>query len=155
MWPFYLRVDESTRLTTGSTRLTMGSTRMSQVLNELGQKSTRIEICKKNSTQPDQNPWWAGLTHGFQPILTALLKKGLNIFWSLNFQWILAVVHFETLDQFSHSSFEIRGCSPFSQIYFVKFIWYFVRISELYWSCLYYLTYFCFNIKLNTIIKRA
>jgi len=41
-----MRVDELTRLTRGSTR-------MSQVLNESGQKSTRIEIYKKISTQPD------------------------------------------------------------------------------------------------------
>jgi len=50
----------------------MGSTRMSQVLNEPGQKSVRIEICKKISTQLGPNPWWAGLARGFQPILTAL-----------------------------------------------------------------------------------
>jgi len=41
----YLRVGELTRLTTGSTW-------MSRVLGELGQKSTRIEICKQISTQP-------------------------------------------------------------------------------------------------------
>jgi len=51
----------------------MGSTQMSRVLNEPGQKSTRIEICKKISTQPDPKTWRAGLAHGFQPILTALL----------------------------------------------------------------------------------
>jgi len=37
-------------------------------------------------------------------------------FWSLNFQWILELVHFETLDQFSPSSLEIHGFSPFNQI---------------------------------------
>jgi len=53
-----MRVGEPTRLTTGSTR-------MSRVLNELGQKSTRIEICQKISTQHDPNPWWARLARGF------------------------------------------------------------------------------------------
>jgi len=48
---------------------------MSRVLKEPGQKSTRIEICKKISTQPDPNPWWAGLARGFQPILIALIKN--------------------------------------------------------------------------------
>jgi len=28
----------------------------------------------------------------------------------------LELVNFETLDQFSHSSFEVRGFSPFNQI---------------------------------------
>jgi len=37
----YLRVSEPTRLTTGD-----------RALDESGQKSTRIEICKKISTQP-------------------------------------------------------------------------------------------------------
>jgi len=41
--PFYLRVGEPTRLTTGSTW-------MSRVLDESGQKLTRIKICKKIST---------------------------------------------------------------------------------------------------------
>ena len=63
MWPFYLRVGESTRLITGSTQ-------MNRVLDEPGQISTRIGICKKISTQPDPNPWWVRLTRGFQPILT-------------------------------------------------------------------------------------
>jgi len=45
-----LQVGEPTQLTTGSTQ-------MSQVLDEPGQKSTRIEICKKISTQPGPNPW--------------------------------------------------------------------------------------------------
>jgi len=67
---FYLRVGEPTRLTTGSTRV-------SRVLDEPGQKSTCIEICKKISTQPDPNPWWAELARWFQSILTALQK---NIF---------------------------------------------------------------------------
>jgi len=66
VWPFYVRVGEPTRLTTSSTR-------MSRVLNEPGQKSTRIEICKKISTQPDPNPWWVGLAREFQPILKALI----------------------------------------------------------------------------------
>jgi len=30
---------------------------VSRVLNESGQKSTRIKICKKISTQSDPNPW--------------------------------------------------------------------------------------------------
>jgi len=34
---------------------------------------------------------------------------------SLKCQWILKLVHFGTLNQFSHSSFEIRGFSPFNQ----------------------------------------
>ena len=48
MGPFYLRVSEPTRLTTGSTR-------MSRVLDEPGQKLTRIEICKKkfNPIRPE------------------------------------------------------------------------------------------------------
>jgi len=37
-------------------------------------------------------------------------------FWSLNFKWILELVPFETFDQFSHLSFEIRGFSLFNQI---------------------------------------
>jgi len=40
----------------------------------------------------------------------------LNMFLSLNFQWILELVHFETLNQFNPSSFEIREFSPFNQI---------------------------------------
>jgi len=62
---FYLRVGEPTRLITGSIQV-------SWVLCELGQKSTIIEIYKKNSTQPASNPWWVRLTHKFQSILTAL-----------------------------------------------------------------------------------
>jgi len=38
------------------TLLTMGSTRVSRVLGESGQKSIRIEICKKISTQSGSNP---------------------------------------------------------------------------------------------------
>ena len=38
-------------------RLTTGLTWVSRVLGELGQKSTRIKICKKISTQPNPNPW--------------------------------------------------------------------------------------------------
>ena len=34
----------------------------------------------------------------------------------LNFQWILELVNFETLDPFSHSSFKIHRFSPFNQI---------------------------------------
>jgi len=48
-------------------------------------KSIHIEICKKSSTQPDSNPWWTRLTHGFQPILTSLLltdtKHEIHKFW--------------------------------------------------------------------------
>ena len=44
------------------TRLTTGSTRMSRVLDEPGQKSRRIEICKKISIQSEsvvsQVSWW-------------------------------------------------------------------------------------------------
>jgi len=61
----YLRVGEPTRLITGLTQ-------MSWVLSDPGQKSTRIEIYKKISTQLGPNPWWVELAHGFQPILTAL-----------------------------------------------------------------------------------
>jgi len=46
--------------------------------DEPGQKSTHIKICKKISTQPDSNPWWAGLAREFQPILTALVLHGVN-----------------------------------------------------------------------------
>jgi len=62
----YLRVGELTRLTTGSTRI-------SWILSESGQKLTYIELCKKNSTQSDSNPWWVRLARGFQPILIALI----------------------------------------------------------------------------------
>ena len=41
---------------------------------------------------------------------------GLNIFLSLNFRWILKLVHFKILDQFSHSSFEICEFNSFNQI---------------------------------------
>jgi len=61
----YLRIGEPTRLTTDSTRV-------SQVLHEPGQKSTRIEIYEKFSTQPGTNLWWTRLACGFQPIFTAL-----------------------------------------------------------------------------------
>jgi len=64
----YLQVGSPTRLTTGSIGV-------SRVLDGPSQKSTRIEICKKISTQPGPNPWWAGLTRGFQPILIALMKS--------------------------------------------------------------------------------
>jgi len=57
----YLRVGEPTLFTTDSTR-------MSRVLDESGQKSTRIEIYKKNLIQLNPNPWWAGLARRFQPI---------------------------------------------------------------------------------------
>jgi len=40
--------------------------------DEPGQKSTRIEICKKISIQPGPNSWWARLAREFQPILTTL-----------------------------------------------------------------------------------
>jgi len=46
----YLQVDEPIWSITGSTRV-------SRVLGEQGKKSTRIEICKKNLTQPSPNPW--------------------------------------------------------------------------------------------------
>jgi len=49
----------------GPTRLTTGSTQMSRVLGGPDKKLTRIDIYKKNSTQPGPNPWWVGLTHGF------------------------------------------------------------------------------------------
>jgi len=59
----YLRVGEPTQLTTGSNWV-------SWVLGEPSQKSTRIEICKKISTQPE--PVVSRLVSEFQPILTAL-----------------------------------------------------------------------------------
>jgi len=43
------------------------------------------------------------------------------MFLSLNFQWILESVHFETLDQFNHSSFEMHAFSLFNQILFSLF----------------------------------
>jgi len=64
----YLRVSEPTRFTTGSTWV-------SRVLGEPSQKSTRIEICKKISTQRGLNLWWAWLARRFQPILTALIIR--------------------------------------------------------------------------------
>jgi len=38
------------------------------------------------------------------------------MFCSLNFKWILELVHFKILDQFSLSSFKIRVFSHFNQI---------------------------------------
>jgi len=38
------------------------------------------------------------------------------MFLSFNFYWILELVYFKTLNQFSSSSSEIRGISPFNQI---------------------------------------
>jgi len=38
------------------------------------------------------------------------------MFLSLNFQWILKLVNFETLNQFNHSCFKIHEFSPFNQI---------------------------------------
>jgi len=38
------------------------------------------------------------------------------MFLSLNIQWILKLVHFESLDQFNHLSFEIHGYNPFNHI---------------------------------------
>jgi len=38
------------------------------------------------------------------------------MFWSLNFQWILELVYFEILNQFSPSTFEMHGFSLFNQI---------------------------------------
>jgi len=82
----------------------------------------------------------------------------------------LKLVHFETLYQFSHSSFEIREFNHFNQIVlglfdvsytfqnciwiiYTRFIWCFVHISELYLNYLYCLTHFYFNVKSNTIMK--
>jgi len=46
----------------------MGSTRMSRVLNKSGQKSTRIEIYKKNLTNPTRTrgePSWLADSNPF------------------------------------------------------------------------------------------
>jgi len=64
----------------------------------------------------------------------------------------LKLVYFETLDQFSPSSFEIRRFSPFNQILLGLC---FVHIPGLYLSYLYCLTHLCFNVKSNTIMKQA
>ena len=48
-------------------------------------------------------------------MISILKILGLNMFLSLNFQWILELVHFETLNQFSPSSFEIRKFNLFNQ----------------------------------------
>jgi len=68
----YLRIGESTQLTT-SPRVQPGSPRHHGFnLSESSQKSTRFEICKKISTKSSSNSWWAKLTSRFQLILTAL-----------------------------------------------------------------------------------
>ena len=43
------------------------------------------------------------------------------VFFSFNFQWILKLVHFKILDQFSHLSFEIREFNSFNQILLTLF----------------------------------
>jgi len=48
-------------------RTRKGLTRVSRVLDESGQKLIRIKIYKKNLTQPDPNPWWAGWLAGSNP----------------------------------------------------------------------------------------
>jgi len=51
----YLRVGESTLLTTGSTR----------ILGESGKKSTHIEICKKKFNQIRDKPDWLANSNPF------------------------------------------------------------------------------------------
>jgi len=51
---------------------------VSWVLGESGQKSIRIEICKKNLTQPNPiciETWQVRLARRFQSILTALQER--------------------------------------------------------------------------------
>jgi len=50
-----------------------GPTRVNQVLGGPGKKLSHIDICKKISTQPNSNPWWARLAHGFWLTLTGLV----------------------------------------------------------------------------------
>jgi len=49
------------------------------------------------------------------PKLSHYLKK-IICFLFFNFKWILKLVHFKTLNQFSFSSFEIREFNNFNQI---------------------------------------
>jgi len=73
---------------------------------------------------------------------------------SLNFQSILELVYFETLNQFSFSYFKIREFNFFNQILlYLFYVSYVFRILKLYLNFLYCLTHFCFNIKSNIIMK--
>jgi len=67
----------------------------------------------------------------------------------------LKLVHFEIFDQFNHLFLKIREFSHFNQKKLLGLFDCFVNILKLYCDCLNCLTHFCFNIKLNTIIKRA
>jgi len=59
----------------------------------------------------------------------------------------LELIYFKILEQFSHLSFKICEFSFSNQILLGLFDVLYV-ISGLYLSCLNYLTYFCFNVKL-------
>jgi len=75
----------------------------------------------------------------------------LNMFLSLNFQWTLSLVHFETLDQFSTSSFEIRGFSPFNQILLVLFnVSYAFQVQDCIWIV--YIVWHIFALMLSQIL---
>jgi len=50
-------------------------TRLTRGLSEPGWVQPIFEKVDFFSTQPGSNPWWAGLAHGFKPILTSLLRK--------------------------------------------------------------------------------
>jgi len=71
------------------------------------------------------------------------------MFLSLNFQWILELVHFETLDQFSHSSFEIREFSPLNQILLSLF-----NVSYAFQDCIWivYILWHIFALMLSQIL---
>jgi len=57
----------------------------------------------------------------------------------------LELVHFEILDQFSHSSVEIRRFSPFNQILLGLF-----DVSYTFEDCVWVVyTHFCFNVKVK------
>jgi len=63
----------------------------------------------------------------------------------------LKLVHFETLNQFNFSSFEIYEFNLFNQILLDLF-----DVSYAFQDCyLYCLTHFCFNVKSNIIMKHA
>jgi len=85
---------------------------VSWVLGEPGQKSTCIEICKKISTQPSPNSWWAGLARGFQPILIALLLLIYLMCWLVHwwFWWDIVLLYMWTLGSFLFS-FGVFGTS--------------------------------------------
>jgi len=72
------------------------------------------------------------------------------MFLSLNFQWILELVNFKTLNQFSHSSFEIYEFSSFNQILLGLF-----DVSYALNDCIWivYIVWHIFDLMLNQILS--